>query len=132
MRGGRADYPGTMSRATILLLCALLALLGLPAAAAGSPRVGVDSDPAAALPDTLITGPVAQGELSSMPVVGIDDERSGGLPEIWCGVQTTTDDTADEVTPADGPNVKLVYAYASDQPDRFAALADKLQASVSL
>ena len=31
-----------------------------------------------------------------------------------------------------GPQFKLIYAYASDQPDRFAALQDKLQASVSL
>ena len=119
-----------MPRATILLLCAVFALLGLPGAALA--QVAADSDPAAALPDTLVTGPVTQGELSSMPAVAIDDERSGGLPETWCGTPTTSDDTIDDVAPADGPNFKLIYAYASDQPDRFAALADQLQASVSL
>ena len=74
-----------------------------------------------------------QQQFTSLPGgLGIDNERSGGLPETWCGIQTATDDTVDDVYPDTDPAFKLVYAYASDQSDRFAALADKLQASVSL
>src|SRR5918992_2202778 len=101
----------------------LVALLVLAPAQAGAHDVAVHGDPAAALPDTLITGPVAQAELSAVYF-----ERCGGLPGPWCGTETT-DDTAGGT---DAPHFKVVYAYAADQPDRFAELADRLQASVSL
>src|SRR5207247_2351802 len=43
-----------------------------------------------------------------------------------------SDDTADATVAAGVPYYKLVYAYASDQPDRFATWKDVLQADVSL
>ena len=122
----------TRRRSSIALLCAFIALLALPAGAFAQ-AVSIESDPASELPDELITRPVLQEQFTSLPGgLGIDNERSGGLPETWCGIQTATDDTVDDVYPDTDPAFKLVYAYASDQSDRFAALADKLQASVSL
>ena len=104
----------------------------LPAGAFAQ-QISIESDPASELPEDLITRPVLQQQWASLPPgIGIDNERSGGLPETWCGVQTATDDTVDDVYADTDPAFKLVYAYASDQSDRFAALADKLQASVSL
>jgi hypothetical protein len=112
-----------MVRRVIGVLFALLVLAPAQAAAHG---VSVHGDPAAALPDSLITRPVAQAELSGSVAVYL--ERFGGLPEAWCGTETTED------TPGgtDDPHFKVVYAYAAGQPNRFADLDDKLQASVSL
>jgi hypothetical protein len=135
MRRARADYTGTMTRprSLIAVLCAIVALLGLPATAAAHAGLQAHGDPAAALPDSLITTPVLQDQWTSpTPGLSVDNERSGGLPEAWCGTETTTDDTVDQLSSDTGPHFKLLYAYASDQPDRFVALADKLQASVSL
>ena len=128
---GRAEYTGTMATRRLLpLLCTLFGLLCLPAAAvAQAPGIAVESDPASALPERLITQPVAQEELAGLTV---ELERSGGLPDTWCGAARTDDDTLNEVAPAAGPNVKLVYAYAAGKANRFDDLDDKLQASVSL
>jgi hypothetical protein len=54
------------------------------------------------------------------------------LPTIWCGTERTSDDTAHSTLSAGQPFYKLVYAYASGQPDRFGAFKDVLQADVSL
>ncbi|MEA2341177.1 MAG: hypothetical protein QOG11_1254, partial [Solirubrobacteraceae bacterium] len=89
------------------------------------------SDDAAAIPDALVVGAVERSRLRSLsaPTVGAPANQ---LPETWCGTQRSTDDTAHAVTPATGHVVKVIYAYASDQPDRFLQVADRLQASVSL
>ncbi|HEY6691534.1 MAG TPA: hypothetical protein VI006_01710 [Solirubrobacteraceae bacterium] len=124
----------TRRRSLIALLCALAAVLAVPAGAAAQ-SIEAHGDPAAELPDDLITRPVLQDRWSSLqPGLGTDNERSGGLPETWCGdeLAATSDDTVDQFSSPTGPQFKLVYAYASDQTDRFAQVADKLQASVSL
>ena len=54
------------------------------------------------------------------------------LPTTWCGTERTTDDVADAAQLSDEPVYKIVYAYAADQPDRFSAWKDQLQADVSL
>src|SRR3954447_1453975 len=54
------------------------------------------------------------------------------LPTTWCGAERTTDDVADAAQLSDEPVYKLVYAYAADQPDRFDAWKNQLQANVSL
>src|SRR3712207_8609562 len=46
----------------------------------------------------------------------------------WCGTPTTGDTTAGEI--AGGPHVKVVYAHASDAPNRFSTYANFLQAAV--
>ena len=86
-------------------------------------------DPDKALPDSLITQPVAQQELAGVDGISVD---AGTAPETWCGTQITTNNTANEVAPAGSAHYKLVYAYAADQTNRFDTFKDKLQADVSL
>jgi hypothetical protein len=54
------------------------------------------------------------------------------MPLRWCGTQRSTDDTANAAYDASLPQVKFVYAYASDQVNRSAQWADLLQANASL
>jgi hypothetical protein len=122
----------TRGRSSIALLIALVALLAMPAGALAQ-AVSAHSDPVAELPDDLITRPVLQSQWGTLPPgIGIDNERSGGLPETFCGIERTDDNTADAAPSPTDQQFKLIYAYASDQPDRFDALKNKLQASVSL
>jgi hypothetical protein len=55
-----------------------------------------------------------------------------GLPVTWCGTERTTDDVTDPTFLPSLPQFKVVYAYPSDRPDRFAQWRDALQADVSL
>lgn len=60
------------------------------------------------------------------------DPSSDGLPLTWCGTERTSDDTVDAAFPASQAQFKVVYAHPSDQPDRFGAFKDALQANVAL
>ncbi|MCW3063390.1 MAG: hypothetical protein JWN32_562 [Solirubrobacterales bacterium] len=51
------------------------------------------------------------------------------LATTWCGTERRTDYTASSLGSL--PQVKVVYAYPSDAPDRFNALKDWLQADVA-
>lgn len=53
---------------------------------------------------------------------------NSGLSSSWCGTETTTDDTADSL--GNAYTVKVIYAYAADQPDNFAAYKDLIQNTV--
>ena len=67
-------------------------------------------------------------------VATANDQSDGGdgLPTTWCGTETTADDTANAATPVAKPQFKLVYAFAADQPNRFAGWRDALQANVAI
>jgi hypothetical protein len=52
----------------------------------------------------------------------------GDLPTTWCGSPSTQDDTASELSNA--PQIKAVYAYPTDEPNRFAQYADRIQSDV--
>jgi hypothetical protein len=54
------------------------------------------------------------------------------LPTTWCGTERTTDDTVNAAQLSDEPFYKVIYAYASDQPDRFDTWKNQLQANASL
>jgi len=51
------------------------------------------------------------------------------LPTTWCGTARTSDDTAH--ASSSGPRFKVVYLYASDQPNRFDQYKDVIQDQVS-
>src|SRR3954467_8876602 len=53
-----------------------------------------------------------------------------GVSDTWCPGDPgrPTDDTEDAVS--NRPRVKVIYAYASDQPNNFTQYADQLQKSV--
>jgi hypothetical protein len=126
------------SRLLPIAAAVLSALALLPAAArahdetapvAQRDGLAFHSDTAAAMPEELVTRPVAQAELLDPAPIAVAGEAE--LPEPWCGTQRTADDTANAVNPR-AASVKVIYAYAADQPNRFAAVADRLQANVSL
>jgi len=86
-------------------------------------------DPRIALPESLVTQPVAQAEMSAEPTTALSTTP---LPETWCGTPSTGDGATNATVPASAAQLKLVYAYASNQTSRFASFDDKLQANVSL
>ena len=51
------------------------------------------------------------------------------LPGAWCGTQRNTDDAAHASTA--GARIKVVYAYAYDQPNRFDSYKDMIQSDVA-
>lgn len=51
--------------------------------------------------------------------------RSGFQDGPWCGVEQSADDTAYQAHT--GPRVKVIYAYPSDRPNRFATMRDLIQ-----
>jgi hypothetical protein len=85
-------------------------------AVVGGERVGVatHADPT----------PVAAAELGASP-------RFAGIPTTWCGTPRTTDDIANETGSLDDGKIHLVYAYASDDPNRFSTFANMIQGDVN-
>jgi hypothetical protein len=135
---GRVDHGGVVLPRLLPILAVLTALALAPAAASAHDEtvpvaegdgLAFHSDTGAELPDELVTRPVAQAELLDPAPIALADGTE--LPESWCGTPRTDDDRVDAVNPT-AASVKVVYAYASDRPNRFAAVADRLQANVSL
>jgi len=114
------------------LLVALLAALAVPAGAQAAP--GIHAPTHADTPREIhvdLAAQVRASRLTGVRAVSPDTTQTY-LPTTWCGPELTVDDTAHTTLAAGQPFYKLVYAYASDQPDRFAAWKDVLQADVSL
>jgi hypothetical protein len=53
------------------------------------------------------------------------------LPTTWCGTPRTDDDVANAAFPASASQIKVVYAYPNDLPNRSAGWSGSLQSSVS-
>jgi hypothetical protein len=116
------------SRSARSLLLALLAALALPSATlAAAPEITHVDTPQQ-------VGVDLAGQVRSTRLAGVRAPATGEqpLPTTWCGGERSTDDTADSVLTSGQAYYKLVYAYAVDQPDRFAKWQDVLQADVSL
>src|SRR3954469_2607343 len=56
-------------------------------------------------------------------ILALTPASSGALADKWCGTQTTANNP--DVTSA--PRVKYVYAYPSDQPNRYDEVKDLMQ-----
>jgi hypothetical protein len=56
--------------------------------------------------------------------------RFAGIPNTWCGTPRTADDIANETGSLNDAKIHLVYAYPSDQPNRFSTYADMIQGDV--
>jgi hypothetical protein len=110
-----------------LLLALALSVVAAPASAHDLEQHG---DPRTALPDRLVTQTVAAAEVGALDPA--TPSSPTGLPEAWCGTETAVDDVEHAAQPAGAATLKLIYAHPSDEPDRFAAVADRLQANASL
>src|SRR5262245_23581917 len=110
---------------------ALALALGLAPAAGAHDEAGggeiTHRDTRAELAGADITRALARGELTSPSSAALPEY----LPTTWCGTRRTDDDSANAAFPPAAATIKVVYAYASDQPDRSAAWTDSLQGDVS-
>jgi hypothetical protein len=113
------------ARAAVLALA--LALGAAPVAGAHDRGEITHRDTPAQLAGADITRALARGQLTARSSADLPQY----LPTTWCGTRRTTEDTADAAFPASAAQIKVVYAYAADQPDRSAAWTDSLQADVS-
>jgi hypothetical protein len=115
------------------LLCAILAAALLPAGADASIHRGkapTHRDTPSEITVDLATQ-VRLARMSGVRAVTLSGSVQY-LPTTWCGTRRTTDDVADAAQLGDEAVYKVVYAYASDQPDRFDTWKNQLQADVSL
>jgi len=110
---------------------ALTLALGLVPVAGAHDEAGggeiTHRDTPAELAGADITRALARGELTSRSSAALPEY----LPTTWCGTRRTDDDSANAVFPSTAAQIKVVYAYGSDQPDRSATWTDSLQGDVS-
>src|SRR4051812_32173022 len=133
------------SRPAISLLIALIAVLLLPAGAGATrpspafekhyhpgkgPKAPLHVDTPADI-NVDLAKQVRTARLSSLRAITVSGSQQF-LPTTWCGAERTTDDLAHAASLSDEPVYKVVYAYASDQPDRFSTWKNQLQANVSI
>ena len=111
--------------AFLALLAAMLLSLAVAAPASAHDLAGGHSDWRGELAFTDVAGTVETVDRAA----GTEDE---GLPLTWCGDERTSDDVVHARNVPTLAQFKVVYAYASDRTDRFAAWKDALQADVSL
>jgi hypothetical protein len=119
-----------MRHAAAAALALVLALTATPVAGAHDEPGGSEithRDTPAELAGADVTRALARAELTTRSSAALPEY----LPTTWCGVRRTDDDAVDAVFPGSAAQIKVVYAYASDQPDRSAAWTDSLQADVS-
>jgi hypothetical protein len=65
----------------------------------------------------------ARAAILALLILGLTPASSGALAGSWCGTQTTSNNP--DVTNA--PRVKYIYAYPSDQPNRFDDVKNLMQ-----
>ena len=109
----------------LALLAAMLLSVAVAAPASAHDLAGGHSDWRGELAFTDVAGTVETVDRAA----GTEDE---GLPLTWCGDERTSDDLTHARTVPTLAQFKVVYAYASDRANRFAAWMDALQADVSL
>ncbi|HEX7297879.1 MAG TPA: hypothetical protein VF257_02660 [Solirubrobacteraceae bacterium] len=93
----------------------------------GDPGDVTHRDTPAELAGAQINRALARGSLTSRSAAALPEN----LPTTWCGTRRETDDVAHAAFPASSAQIKVVYAYASDQADDSALWADSLQGNVS-
>jgi hypothetical protein len=110
-----------------VLLALLLTLALAPAASAHGDDEPNHRDTPAELAAADISRTLAIAHLASTRAPDLPEF----LPTAWCGTELHSDDTAHAAFPSTQQQVKVVYAYADDQPADFDRWADSLQADVS-
>jgi hypothetical protein len=103
-----------------------LGALALPALAVPDHRAGVSlhRDTRAELQSVDLAAAVAVAQAGA--------DGPDGLPATWCGDPLTADGAINASAAASAPQLKVVYAFAADRPDRFAGFSDALQADVAV
>src|SRR6478736_1996430 len=106
-------------RPALALLCALTVVLCVPAGAQASrpSKAPTHRDTPATIPVDLAKQ-VREARLAGVKAFAVSGSQQF-LPTTWCGAERTTDDVDDAAQLSDDAVIKVVYVYASDQPDRF-------------
>ena len=119
-------------RPAVALLSVLMAVLCVPAGAQtnGRSKAPTHRDTQASIPVDLAKQ-VREARLAGVKAFTVSGSQQF-LPTTWCGAERTTDDVDDAAQLSDDAVIKVVYVYASDQPDRFDTWKNALQADVSL
>lgn len=124
-------------RRTSVLACALFVLLlAAPAAVADSTSMVTEPNSSEAIGGERVLRTMHGDRIPPGSDVKLR-RRARMLPRIaaaqlagtWCGTQRTSDDTLN--ASATGARIKVVYAYAWDQPNRFDAYKDLIQSDVA-
>jgi hypothetical protein len=125
------DRPGADHRAVMRLggpfVVVLLLLALAPVASAHDEAEPNHSDTGAQLAGADINRALAVAGMAAT----VAPDLPQFLPTTWCGSERTTDDTVHAAYPASVAHIKVVYAYASNQTDKFDTWRDSLQADVS-
>lgn len=125
-------------RRTAVLACALLGLTLAAAPAAAAQPAGMVSEPS--------TTHAAGGETFEVSMhgdrmpLGSDFElrtrertmprvAEAALPSTWCGTERSSDDTAN--ASHSGARIKVVYAYAQGETNRFSTYKDLIQSDIA-
>jgi hypothetical protein len=116
-----------MLRARSVALALLLMLALTPVASAHDEDAPDHRDRPADLAAADISRTLAVAHLASTTAPDLPEF----LPTTWCGTERDTNDTDHAAFPATQRQIKLVYAYANDQPHDFDRWKDALQADVS-
>jgi hypothetical protein len=119
-----------MRSAGAAALALVLALVLAPVAGAHDETGEGDvthRDTPAELAGADITRALARGQLTSRSSAALPEYQ----PTTWCGTPRTDEDTIHAAFPPSAAQIKVVYAYPNDLPDRSAAWSDSLQADVS-
>jgi hypothetical protein len=117
-----------MRLARHLALTVVLGLALAPAAVAHGGEEPTHRDTPADLKGADITRTLALARLARTSPPNLTRWLPTGA---WCGIRTTSDVTTYAAFPTTLRQIKVVYAYASDEPDRSAEWSDALQADVS-
>jgi hypothetical protein len=120
-------YARTAAVTLLLLLSAAPMARAHDGAAEGHSGAVTHRDTPAELADGDINRALETGTLTSRSTAALPES----LPTTWCGSRRLTDDTADAAFAPSAGQIKIVYAYASGQPDRSTAWSNSLQGDVS-
>jgi hypothetical protein len=112
-----------MIRPTLLVLAALaLPVIFAPQA----PKTTVHAETPNDIPNIDLRATVAAAQAQA------GEGPGDGIPATWCGDATTDNVDANAAFPASAAQIKVVYAFAADRPNRAGGWMDALQANVSV
>jgi len=112
-----------MLRPTLLALAALaLPVIFAPEA----PKTAVHAETPDDIPNLNLRAAVTAARAAA------GEHAADGIPTTWCGDALTTNGEANAPFPAKDAQIKVVYAFAADRPNRAVSWMDALQADVAI
>ena len=112
-----------MLRPTLLVLAALtLSVIFAP----DTPTTTIHAETPDDIPNLNLRAAVTTARAAA------GENPADGIPNAWCGDATTANGEANAPFPAKDAQIKVVYAFAADRPNRAVSWMDALQADVAI